>query len=573
MRKLFVRLLVALFCVYLVGFAFHFAVSVVRFPAEQIDAGTALQWRWVFGSTLVSYLTHFIPLHLSGVLIGFALLLGAWHREQESSQRPLYEIMQVGIILFLGLGLLYSLGYGLGLPVAQEMQASAVAESRFARGAFDRAVELEARGEYRAAAMEYRAYLSVHAHDRVTAQRIESILIRAESDPRNAGRLQEDQGVPGMPLGLTGAELLQRSERAYGREDYFTAHYYASLALPIGGEIEAEGRRLAARAYRQIERMSMTQREAETARLFAEKRRGYDALLAGRPIEAYYIFSALGETVPQDPDVQRYLPIAKQRLERVSFFVDELSRLEDYLSTSGVFFRLTDHDGAQLFVHMSLFTQTPEAAYARGVEALRLDASGALEFHLHAPYGKLIEGHLSLQALDREFPGFGYEAEYLYGTPPSEEVRNLLTLNLDSRELLALSYASAPPATIPAAVLLNLAPQASEFGFAEEPVYLELFSRLIHPFSFVSLSFLAAGFGWRMRSRYLVPPVLPAILAVPLFPFVLSYAFASYLYLNKLMLAVLIGFGGATLGLLATVVIQAGVLVGALLFMALQPAD
>lgn len=572
MRKLFLRLLIALCCVYLVGFAFHFAISVVRFPADQVDADTVLQWRWIFGSTLVSYLTHFIPLHISGVLIGFALLLGSWHREHESLQRPLYEIMQVGIMLFLGLGLLYSLGYGLGLPVAQEMQSSAVSESRFARRAFDRAVELEARGEYRAAAMEYRAYLSVHSHDQSTAQHIENILIRAERDPQNAGRLVEDRGEPRLPLGLTGAELLQRSERAYGREDYFTAHYYASLALPMGGEIEAEGRRLSARAYRQIERMTLSQREAETARLFAEKRRGYDALLAGRPIEAYYIFKALGETIPQDPDVQRYLPIAKEQLEQVSFFVDELSRLEDYLSTSGVFFRLTDGDGAQLFVHMSLFTQTSEGAYARGIEALRLDPSGKLDFHLQAPYGKLIEGHLSLQALDRDFPGFGYEANYLRGNA-SDEVRNLLTFNLDPGELLTLSYASAPLSSIPAAVLLNLAPQASEFGFAEEPIYLELFSRLIHPFSFVSLSFLAAGFGWRMRSRYLVPPVLPAILAVPLFPFVLSYAFASYLYLNKLVLSVLIGFGGATLGLLATVMIQAIVLVGALLFMALQPAD
>jgi len=572
MRKLFLRLLIGLGFVYLLGFAFHFAVSVVRFPANEVDADTMLQWRWIFGSTLVNYLRHFIPLHLSGVLISFALLLGAWHREQESLQRPLYEIMQVGIMLFLGLGLFYSLGYGLGLPVAQEMQASALSESRFARRAFDRAVELEASGEYRAAAMEYRAYLSVHSQDTTTAWHIESILARADVAPRNGGELRGDRGQSELPLGLTGAELLQRSESAYEQEDFFTAHYYASLALPMGGEIEAEGRRLGARAYRQIERTSMSRGEAATAQLFTEKRRGYDALLTGHPIEAYYIFTALADTVPRDPDVQRYLPIARQQLERVSFFVDELSGLDDYMSTSDVFFRLTHGDGAQLFVHMSLFTPTAGAAYARGVEAIGLDPGGKLDFHLRAPYAKLLEGHLSLQALDRDYAGLGYEAEYLQGNPP-RELRNLLSLNLDPGELLGLSYASAPPATVPAAVLLNLSSQASEFGFAEEPIYLELFTRLIHPFSFVSLSFLAAGFGWRMRSRYLVPPILPAILAVPLFPFVLSYAFASYLYLNKLVLSVFIGFGGAPLGLVATVVIQAGVLVGALLFMALQPAD
>lgn len=572
MRKLFLRLLLVLGFVYLVGFAFHLAISVVRFPADEIDAGTMLQWRWVFGSTLVSYLTHFIALHLSGVLIGFALLLGAWHREQASRQRPLYEIMQVGIMLFLSLGLFYSLGYGLGLPLAQEMKASSVSESRFAQSAFDRAVELEARGEYRAAAREYRAYLSVHSDDTTTAQHIENILSQAEPAPGNEGQLREAQGESQLQLGLTGPELLQRSESAYGQEDFFTAHYFATLSLSMGGEIEGEGRRLAARAYRQIERMSMSQREAESAELFAEKRRGYDALLSGRPIEAYYIFTALGETVSQDPDVQRYLPIARAQLEQVSFFVDELSVLDDHVSTSNVFFRLKQGDGAQLFVHISLFTPTAGAAYARGVEAIRVDSGGQLEFHLRAPYGKLLQGHLSLQALDRDYPGLGYEAEYLHGTPPGD-AGNLLALDLESGELLGLSYASASAEAVPAAVLLNLASQASEFGFAEGPIYLELFTRLIHPFSFVSLSFFAAGFGWRMRSRYLVPPILPAILAVPLFPFILSYAFTSYLHLNKLVLAVLIGFGGTTVGLVATILIQAGVLVGALLYMALQPAD
>ncbi|MCA1755361.1 MAG: hypothetical protein LC641_11830 [Spirochaeta sp.] len=572
MRKLFLRLLIGLIFVYLAGFAFHFAVSVVRFPSNEIDPGTMLQWRWIFGSTFASYLSYFIPLHLSGVLIGFALLLGAWHREHESLQRPLYEVMQVGIMLFLGLGLFYSLGYGLGLPVAQEMQTSAVSESRFARHAFDRAVELEARGEYRAAAMEYRAYLSVHSYDTSTAQHMEDILSRQEAGAGSDGGVRDGRDEPELPLGLTGAELLRRSERAYEQEDFFTAHYYATLALPIGGEIEAEGRRLAARAYRQIERMSESQLEAETARLFAEKRRGYDALLAARPIEAYYIFKALAENAPRDPDVQRYLPIAQDQLEHVSFFVDELRMLNDYMSSSDVFFRLAHGDGAQLFVHMSLFTPTAEAAYARGIEAVLLGPNGELEYHLRAPYGKLIEGHLSLQALDRDYPGLGYEAEYLEGTPP-EDASNLLNLSLDAGELLGLSYASAPPATVPAAVLLDLAPRAREFGLAANPMYLELFSRLVHPFSFVSLSFLAAGFGWRMRSRYLAPPIVAAVLAVPLLPFIMTYVFASYLYLNKVVLAVLIVFGGATLGLVGTVVIQAGVLVAALLIMALQPAD
>ncbi|MCL1818282.1 MAG: hypothetical protein FWG35_05070, partial [Spirochaetaceae bacterium] len=118
--------------------------------------------------------------------------------------------------------------------------------------------------------------------------------------------------------------------------------------------------------------------------------------------------------------------------------------------------------------------------------------------------------------------------------------------------------------------LLETARMAPLFGVSPAPLFQAFFSRLSLPFSFFVLSFFAAAWGMRLRSRYASPPPVAYFLFLPLLPLVTSLIFHSYLYGLDVVQGFLLATFGFYISLAAFCLVQGMVLFAALLVFAQQ---
>ncbi|MDR1046977.1 MAG: hypothetical protein LBL64_04315 [Treponema sp.] len=326
--------------------------------------------------------------------------------------------------------------------------------------------------------------------------------------------MAQASALPGQRQPVNAREALDMAETALGEKRYFDSHWLATLAgriAPDGSPEEADAARLASRVWNSLEAMSPSGREEEIRSDFFLKRSGYEAMIAGEWIRAYYIFRKLKERTPQDPDVEAFLAKSEEGSRESAFFTDEIEMLGE-LITGAVFsipyrdpYRSPDSPftgrGVLRFRSLSCF---PDYSWAMGLEFLAWDGEGVSR--VKAPYAQILPKTLGnrpmtavrMRALDPYDEKIRFEP-VIEGDALSVVGDAELLIDFPSDSFLLLKDLRHGENALSVGELFIAARSLGLSGYLPESFQAEIIRRLGGPLFLLPLGILALSLGWRLR--------------------------------------------------------------------------
>ena len=338
--------------------------------------------------------------------------------------------------------------------------------------------------------------------------------------------------LPGQGKPMNAADAIAMSERALNEERPFDAHWLATLGERIAkaGSVEsAKATQLAARAWNQIESQQPTSREARVYSIYLLKLSGYEAMVSGDWIRAYYIFKELLELTPYDPDAVNFFAASEKGTKEVAFFVDEMEvSLGEMFTGTILSLPINQNRGRDRYVlRLSSLSSAPDYAYGTGIEYMVFDANAQPRLYLQAPYAKFLPITLNdqpqtlvlMRALDRNDRSKRWEPEWSAenNTVYQPETAQI-TLNISYETFLMLSEIRQEPSNLHIETLFTASKIAGEAGYIPEVFHAEILNRLGACLFFLPMAVITIIIGWRLRAkshpRYLFVlslPVLPIV--------------------------------------------------------------
>lgn len=561
-------LVLTILTVYLLALGAFMVYSLQQFPAREVLA--IFQRRWIVTNGLHLFIDRLIPVQLTAVILAFSLLV---RTARSHARASFFDLIRPVLVVVIVTAVLYTAAAGLAAPLLAGARHDAEYRSDLAESFLNDGEEAFNAGEWARAVTEYEAYLAIVAADaEVEAQLAEARDKLADAPPGE----QASGEQPGGGRELTGqdaAQLVDSARKALAGEDYISAHYWAQLALELDpGRPEAED--LLREANRRMSSLELSNLDEQERAVYERKRDAYQALQNDEIFRAHRIFSELAEEFPRDGDVQRYLPQVERELREVAFFTDEITRNMHRPGSSDILFT-TAGDGAaadRRFISIRLLVSSRAGTYAREVEAIDVAANGEIRRHLQAPYAKLRSGRLILQAVERGTDTLVHRPRYRVRPADGEELP-YVELTHSARELHALRDTGPRFSGVSVAELLMMEDFFPRLGYSVDGVRLALAMRLVRPFSFVILSFFAVAAGWAWRTRYIARPPILVLAVLPALPFILSIVTTLYHYLHRVLIGLIVPLGGFTQLLIATVLIEALLLLVSLAVLAGQSSS
>jgi hypothetical protein len=528
-------------------------------PAELISPFVS---SFRFRAAILLFIDWMPALQISGILVGYAL---AFAKDvPESVERwsgvQLDFLKGAFIVALVCISIYAILSEGVG-PAFQGKQQDSLAESGAYAEYLSVARESSEQGDFGAAEFRANAALRIWPKSPEAVSLLESIRYdmasAAGENAAGTAELPNGDAEPVLPesSGLSVLSALDRARQAEAALDFYTAHYYAMLAYKLAPDTDpnkVEALRFSSRVWNRI--TSGTDRiQAEgAAALFAIKRQGYDAIQSGDYLRAYYILLSLQEQEAAlkdsavDPDVTRFLEIARQGVLKSFFFIDETLNLELFEASRNVFFVIRQDDGrsAAVFVHGLTYTGSgsTDVAYLRGFEYALFERDGSLSYQISVPYakmfpygnGKTTRPQLLLRSVDRNRIGKEIEMEVVAGSLPDQD-RSVLLLDMPYEDLNLVFLANRGPSAMNLLDLMRFESKAERYGFSRRVYVSEILNRLADPFLILIVSVYALILGWKYRLG--TNSVFKAwwILAVPLFPLISRYLIETVRYLSRVM--------------------------------------
>lgn len=499
-------------------------------------------------------------LYISSLLVGFTLAfsklagvtVGRWSTQLlgvlKSSFVFMVVIIAVYVVLVEGVA-----------PIMHTKMSSALARSDDYQENISLARTMLQNNEPRSAEKQVLSALEIWKESPVAQKLLDDSHYRIADlygTPEPAARVSmPDPLVPKEFGSLTVLEAIDSSEGASRALDYYNAHYYAMLAFRLSRSDDPNrdvAMRMAADAWNHITSGTDFLRSRDDAKLYDAKRVGYNAIQQGDYLTAYYEFLELNakdlarKDGKQDPDLERFLEIARKGVLDSFFFLDETAVLRPFESARDIFFVINRTDSGLDAVHARgvVYTRTggKDVVYLRDFELLRYNRFTQLEYHLRVPYvkmfaytpdGKNPRAELILQAVDRSGERRIEVPTVLAGDPPEQDV-SVLLLDMPYRDFNLIVSANRGPASMNMVELLRFYDQAKKYGF-DKRVYLhEAIARLSEPFLLLIISVLALVAGWKYRLGKNVLFKAWWVLVVPLFPILAMLIIQSIRYLAGL---------------------------------------
>ncbi len=577
MNNLGVRLAVVTGVVLLVGFGFTLTRSIVLYPPPGMF--DVFKWHWILNDAIVGMIDLAAPLFATAVILTFSLFVA---RQEFSSRRSglrFSEIIRpciVAIVVFAGV---YTVTLGTAFPAAARRRDDAVATSRMIRELWRVGRESYARQEYSIAIRDLELFLMFmppdqEQHEMAVSARsfIDDARRRIELDPAGDTPTEPTRYARNL-RNLTAADLVAQASEYMARRDLFSAHYYADLALRED-PTNAEAIRIKTRARAGILSPESRPREQLERERFEKKRAAFTALQNGDPITAYYGFRELIDDSPRDPDIERYLDEAVDRIYNdLSFFIDEVDGVVGFPGQTNVVF-LASVD-PPVFVSAAKIIIAPRGTYLVRVEVMGLAADGLPVYHYSSEYGKLVGDHVFLDAIDRDNPDRRYAPRY-HMANARPELDRMVRIPSPSpgfsphRTMALISAASGDLAAAPIQDLIKMREFLPTVGLAAAPIELELLTRFASPFTLVTFGVFALAVGWSLRARYIARPPIPTILLLPVIPFVLTIVYHAYVHAFRIAATTALVAGGFTVAIVLVVLVAAAALFGGLLAVALS---
>ncbi|GHV61878.1 hypothetical protein AGMMS49587_07170 [Spirochaetia bacterium] len=527
--------------------------------------------KWRFAQGAFELLSLFPALAMTALVIPFGLM--AESRETgEGALRfsPVFFKRLTGpIITAITAAVIYGLLFFLVLPQVQDYRANMRFEGQLYQLSRERAEEHAALGEWSQVTQFINlceriwpgspglAGLKVEADIRTEE-------LRSHQDEENAGAPVEtgyrdavSAGIPGQRQPVSDREAITQAEKARQEERYYDAHWLATMAgrqAKPGSPEQAEAARVASLAWNSISSLAPSAYEKKLSDLYHLKQSGYEAMVAGEWIRAYYIFLELSKLTPADPDVANFLAKSDQETHEVAFFTDEMDRAAGEAlteavysipirpQTGGVFGR-----GVLRFSSISYFS---DVSYGFGLEFVSFDAAGRPETRFEAPYAKIIPMILNdqqrivvmMRALDRYDKTKRWEPVW---ESPAGDTQIILDMNYEN--FLLLSRVKRGVDNLSVGELFTAAKNLGPYGYIPQVFEAEAIYRLCEPLIFLPIAIFTIIIGWRYRAKK-----RPRYIAVPML-FVLPLVFNGLVHFYRHILNTLgtwtvlsLGFSSAT---------------------------
>jgi hypothetical protein len=440
--------------------------------------------------------------------------------------------------------------YGLLLfivcPLVQNYVSNITFQSRFWRENDKRTRESIAAGKWTEAAGSFALCERVWPENPENSELSEKIA--AGLDAANLGsRLQREAnreaaqsgflGNAGSPLfaDLSGkrtpvdaAAALRFAEEAYAEERFYDAHWLANLAVRLSrpGAAEIAGAsRLASQAWEAIGSLEPNSAEREVYSIYRLKRDGYEAMLGGEWIRAYYIFRQLVIRTPLDVDVANFFSASTQGLLSVAFFSRDIQN-DGAGITDGALFSLPWAGGGRLVLRAASIASYDDVCWITGLEVAAFGNDTRPQFRARAPYGKIMPMTIGLdeasgseervlllmRALDREDEKQRWEPEWVFYDRNGEETRDSaafrneqagaeLIFNISYDDFLMALDAGRGTDAFFLRDLFTAANDLGNYGYISEVFQAEIVRRVAEPLAFLPLAVLALIIGWRFRLR------------------------------------------------------------------------
>ena len=420
-----------------------------------------------------------------------------------------------------------------------------------------------------------RLYRSVVGRSQELNDEIEKLAVLAGQERREAREAARRGGEATFARafeveGLSVPELIRRAQRALDAGNFYTAHYYASLAADYGENPREDALRLRSQALNAIEDGIRQREELEERSLFRDKLTAYQLMQRGDTddralVEAYYRFQELQEIAPNDPDVTRYARMVEERLKEISFFVDEAVDALVFPARRNVVFRNDRSTEFSELISAGRIIDAPGGTFLYDVEVLR---RGDQNVHFRVPYGKRIGTMLVLRAMVRSgdtdsdrVDEYVVAPRYLQGEADRDQLGEVIPLQPEADQLLLVAGGLETLDALSIPGLLRAPAAYDAAGHVVAPVHAELIYRIIRIVGFFVVAFYSISIGWRHRSGYIGRPPILVLLLIPLLPWATGWVIALVRSITDSVLRALVINGAST----ATVMIVTGVMLVALL--------
>lgn len=392
--------------------------------------------------------------------------------------------------------------------------------------------------------------------------------------------------------------LLETSKNHYKNGDFFNAHYYAMQVQHLskdGSLNNQEARNIAADSWNKIS--STDNKYDETlAELYAEKKRGYIALVEEDYISAYYIFSGLIQKNFEDNDILFYKDVAERGMQDSVFFTDETEVLTSFESFRDIYFTVQNSDNSKDVIYIRGITILENAGqfvqYFRDFYVYTYKFDGTLLKSVYTPYAKMIaipasslgdslnkqkikqDGYVPyilLRSVDRYSSNAQILPEYTFeDLCKDKSEKNYIILEMPYEDFNLIRQASKGQDQMPIPSLLKFAEKAAGYGYSSAIFSCTLARRLSYPL-FLLICFILVGlFAWNYR---LMPGRKVAFRWIFVFPLINILVFLILHVLNyfgNIFFFTLYGSVGTTAIFLAPIILVVIFFISCILFLSLR---
>lgn len=329
--------------------------------------------------------------------------------------------------------------------------------------------------------------------------------------------------------GMTVTELIAKAKEAWDMERWFDCHYWAELAVSVSDSKDVnvnDAKRMAADSWKKLNGPSPYKADADNE-IFSAKREAYASLNAGNVLDAYYKYLAIQKRlngVP-DPDVSKFLDVAKDRVVQQCFFIDETENLDKFESYNNVYFSITHSDGSKEVVYIRGVTPVNGTGgmiqYLRGISVTKFDLDGKIEKTMFVPYVKMhaektevfseedkerfdIKDEfktvpvMMLNSVDRYTRDVVCNPEY-QGATAEEMTRSfdVFAMPYEYFDIICEAGRGSYVMTLPS--LYSFVPVADDYGYSSEVYGAAFMNRLCLPFALFFFLLFASLMAWNYR--------------------------------------------------------------------------
>ncbi|MEW5816078.1 MAG: hypothetical protein AB1798_11880 [Spirochaetota bacterium] len=562
------KLLLVIFVSYAITYIFYFAVSLFSFPLKSFLQ--TFFWQWVFDNSTISFIDAIIPVHCTSVILSYSLFFTSTGTEKTGTGELFYKIVKNSLILFLGLTLVYSvLTEGLK-PILYRRQNERQYKSEISREFDSIAQKNFKEGNLEKTRQYLELYLTLNPSDAEALElftETQQRLLTAETEQEERPPVEEKDT---QMVNLSVLELIEKAQKFLETGDYLSAHYYASLAIQLDNTRD-EAKRIASTAFKNISKVPLNKKEEEDSIRYRQKTEALNTLLYGDDIKAYYLFTALDNQYPNDPDIQKYLQVVKDKISTLSFFLQEAEQVKTLPGKRDILFVNQQQDAKEIIYIKKMIT-VKEGTYFQGIEAINFNSEGEINYHLTAPYGKMIDDYVNLLCIDKNNPKKILKPVFIEGQEP-EEVKNMLKIYPKREEIGSFSLETTNFANFGLPQLWSLEKIFDKYGYLEGSVEIEIIMKILKIFSFLILSLLSVSTGWALRLKSNQRKSFLYFMFIPIIPFIINLVIIFYFYMHRILFVFMLLAAGYRLSLLVLVILEGILITLSLIFLAGQSTE